>query len=148
MQAKRGQNSKPHPEKPEKGETGCVLGAGEGSNGWKWMKLDEKTHCPNQCEHHNHTTHVKSKPAETQCFRRFCGRGRRTWSRLPARVLLPGGERLAPTEAGAETGAAERHWRSLTPRHAVLEWMWGSTPESGGRAVLPGSPRQVPKQRC
>ena len=20
--------------------------------------------------------------------------------------------------------AAERHWRSLTPRHAVLEWMW------------------------
>ena len=31
----------------------------------------------------------------------------------------PVGERPAPTEAGAETGAAERHWRSLTPRHAV-----------------------------
>ena len=40
-------------------------------------------------------------------------------SRLPARVLLPGGERPAPTEAGAETGAEERHWRSLTPRHAL-----------------------------
>ena len=26
----------------------------------------------------------------------------------PARVLLPSGERPAPTEAGAETGAAER----------------------------------------
>ena len=23
--------------------------------------------------------------------------------------------------------AAERHWRSLTPRHAVLEWMWESS---------------------
>ena len=41
-------------------------------------------------------------------------------SRLPARVLLPSGERPAPTEAGAETGAAaERHWRSLAPRHAL-----------------------------
>ena len=40
-------------------------------------------------------------------------------SRLPPRVLLPSGERPAPTEAGAETGAAERHWRSLTPRHAL-----------------------------
>ena len=42
-------------------------------------------------------------------------------SRLPPRVLLPSGERPAPTEAGAETGAAERHWRSLTPRHAPQE---------------------------
>ena len=35
------------------------------------MKLDEKTHCLNQREHHNHTTYEKRKPAETQCFRRF-----------------------------------------------------------------------------
>ena len=59
----------------------------------------------NQSEPHNHATHEKREPAKTQCFRRFCGRGRRTWSRLPPRVLLPGGERPAPTEAGAETGA-------------------------------------------
>ena len=26
--SKKGKNSHPHPEKPEKGETGCVLGAG------------------------------------------------------------------------------------------------------------------------
>ena len=45
--------------------------------------------------------------------------GQKDLSRLPPRVLLPGGERPAPTEAGAETGAAERHWRSLTPRHAL-----------------------------
>ena len=100
-------------------EVGCVLGAGEGGSGWRRMKPGEKTRCPNPNEHQNHATHAKRKPAETQSFRRFCGRGRRTWSRLPPRVLLPGGERSAPTEAGAETGAAERHWRSLTPRHAL-----------------------------
>ena len=34
---------KTHPEKPEKGETGCVLGAGEGCSGWRRMKPGEKT---------------------------------------------------------------------------------------------------------
>ena len=33
--------------------------------------------------------------------------------------------------------AAERHWRSLTPRHAVLEWMWKNASERGEGAVLP-----------
>ena len=87
--------------------------------GVQQVRTGEKTRNPNQSEPKNHTTHAKRKPAETQSFRRFCGRGRRTWSRLPPRVLLPSGERPAPTEAGAETGAAERHWRSLTPRHAL-----------------------------
>ena len=66
------------------------------------MQTDAKTHCPNQCEHLNYTTHAKRKPAETQSFRRFCGRGRRTC-------------------LGCRLGrfAAERHWRSLTPRHAL-----------------------------
>ena len=60
------------------GKTGCVLGAGEDENGCRQGQTDAKSRCLNQCEHHNHTTHVKRKPAETQCFRRFCGRGRRT----------------------------------------------------------------------
>ena len=106
--SKEGKNSETHPEKPEKGETGCVLGAGESSSGWRRMKLGEKIRSPNQSEHYNHATRAKRKPAETQSFRRFCGRGRRTWSRLLPRVLLPGGERPAPTEAAVETGAAER----------------------------------------
>ena len=38
--------------------------------------------------------------------------------------------------------AAERHWRSLTPRHAVLEWMWGSAARSREEPVLPGSCRK------
>ena len=118
-------------------------------------------------------------------------------SRLPARVLLPSGDRPAPTEAGAETGAAaerhwrslaprhasraeastpvttkkerqataclsflagaeglglrsrsgrlaaERHWRSLAPRHAVLEWMWESALGERGRGSVARFPTQV-----
>ena len=42
--------------------------------------------------------------------------------------------------------AAERHWRSLAPRHAVLEWMWESAPGSGEGPVSPGS-RRKPQKR-
>ena len=66
------------PKSSEKGETGCVLGAGEDGNGWKQVRTDGKTRSPNQNEPHSHATHAKRKPAETQSFRRFCGRGRRT----------------------------------------------------------------------
>ena len=41
---KTAKNAKTHPEKPEKGETGCVLGAGEGSCGWWQVKPGEKGH--------------------------------------------------------------------------------------------------------
>ena len=68
-------------------EVGCVLGAGGDENGWGRVKPGEKTRCPNQREHQNHATHAKRKPAKTQCFRRFFGRGRRTWSRLPPRSV-------------------------------------------------------------
>ena len=100
--SKEDKNGETHPEKPEKGETGCVLGAGEDRNGWGRVQPDEKTQCPNQSEHHSRATQAKRKPAKTQCFRRFCGRGRRTC-------------------LGCRLGrfAAERHWRSLTPRHAL-----------------------------
>ena len=37
------EKEKTHPEKPEKGKTGCVLGAGEDGNGWGRVKPDEKT---------------------------------------------------------------------------------------------------------
>ena len=44
--------------------------------------------------------------------------------------------------------AAERHWRSLTPRHAGLEWMWENTAESGGETVLAGFRRKSQRGRC
>ena len=37
------ENRKAHPIQPEKGGTGCVLGAGESSSGWRRMKPGEKT---------------------------------------------------------------------------------------------------------
>ncbi len=44
--------------------------------------------------------------------------------------------------------ATERHWRSLAPRHAVLEWMWESAPGSGKRPMSSGSLRKSQRGRC
>ena len=57
---------------------------------------------------------VTKKLGTAEAIPDFFGSGKRAWSRLPAGVLLPSGERPAPTEAGAETDAAERHrWPAL-----------------------------------
>ena len=42
------------------------------------MQTDGKTRSSNQSEPHSRATQAKRKPAKTQCFRRFFGRGRRT----------------------------------------------------------------------
>ena len=44
--------------------------------------------------------------------------------------------------------AAERHWRSLTPRHAVLEWVWGHHKGRRDGAVLPDCSRKLENRRC
>ena len=94
--SKRAENEKTRPEKPEKGKTGCVLGAGGDESGCGQVQTDTKTRCLNQREHHNYTTHEKRKPAETQCFRRF----------------LAGAEGLEPSARGfgvdVETADRER----------------------------------------
>ena len=41
--SKEDKNGETHPEKPEKGETGCVLGAGGDGGGWRRMKPGEKS---------------------------------------------------------------------------------------------------------
>ena len=57
---------------------------------------------------------LTKKPGTAKAIPDYFGSGKRAWSRLPAGVLLPSGESPAPTEAGAETGAAERHrWPAL-----------------------------------
>ena len=112
--SKRAKNTKTHPEKPKMGKTGCVLGAGEDENGCRQGQTDAKSRCLNKCEHHNHTTHVKRKPAETQCFRRFFGRGRRTrtlgtrfWSGCGNNALGTGERRCcAIPPANPKTGGA------------------------------------------
>ena len=42
--------------------------------------------------------------------------------------------------------AAERHWRSLAPRHAVLEWMWESAAGSGEGLGVTRFPPQAPER--
>ena len=120
--SKEGKNSETHPEKPEKGETGCVLGAGGDENGWKRIKPGEKTRCPNPNEHQNHATHAKRKPAKTQCFRRF----------------LAGAEGLEPSARGfgVDVGGRTRERKragvarflSQVLERAVLVWCCGKFP--------------------
>ena len=74
---------------------------------------------------------ANEKREASKCLSLFFGRGRRTCLACRLGQL-----------------AAERHWRSLAPRHAVLEWMWGRAAGSGEGPVLPGSPEQVPKEWC
>ena len=40
------------------------------------------------------------------------------------------------------------HWRSLAPRHAVLEWMWENTLGSGRGAMFPGPSRKPERGWC
>ena len=109
--SKEDKNGETHPKSSEKGETGCVLGAGGGSSGWRRMRADGKG-------------------------RSEQGRG--------GRLLLSLAKMEGRTCLACRLGrfATERHWRSLTPRHAVLEWMWEQTTRSGRGPVFPGSCRK------
>ena len=79
-QRKREKRTRKRP-KREKPGAFRVLGRGAaGADGWE-------TRNPNQNAPNSNATRAKRKPAETQSFRRFFGRGRRTWSRLPPRSV-------------------------------------------------------------
>ena len=103
--SKEDKNSETHPEKPEKGETGCVLGAGESSSGWRRMKPGEKT----------------------QDRLEKGGNSSIAWRKWRGELVSPAGSGAAPRWGASSTDrggsrdrfAAERHWRSLTPRHAL-----------------------------
>ena len=108
--SKEGKNSETHPIQPEKGETGCVLGAGGGGSGWERIKLGAKSQSLNQNEPHSHAPHAKRNPAETQCFRRVCGRGRRTClgCRLGQRWTVATGDQRPTTRTAGEPAGAPR----------------------------------------
>ena len=137
--AKEDKNGETHPVWAEKGETGCVLGAGGDGNGCEQVRTDRKdrkarrkswdglvspqaTSAPRHAPQAGLRAHLVAKSYRTltkksgtaKAIPDYFGSGKRAWSRLPAGVLLPSGERPAPTEAGAETGTAERHrWPAL-----------------------------------
>ena len=106
-------------------------------------------------------TRVHAKTAEVGCVL-GAGGGRSGWRRMRAdgkgrseqgrggRLLLSLAKMEGRTCLACWLGqlAAERHWRSLAPRHAVLEWMWESAPGSGKRPMSSGSRRKPQKGRC
>ena len=94
---------KTHPKSSEKGETGCVLGAGEGCSRCGRVKkpgirtkVNPKT-----------ILHMKKENRQKRSVSAGFWQGQKDLSRLPPRVLLPSGERPAPTEAAAETGSQQ-----------------------------------------
>ena len=81
---KQGKREKRTRNRPKRAKPGAfrVLGRGAaGADGWE-------TRNPNQNAPDSNATHEKRKPAKTQCFRRFFGRGRRTWSPLRSGRLV------------------------------------------------------------
>ena len=104
-------------------------------------------------------TRVHAKTAEVGCVL-GAGGGGSGWRRMRAdgkgrseqgrggRLLLSLAKMEGRTCLACWLGqlAAERHWRSLAPRHAVLEWMWESAPGSGGRAGVTQFSPQVPER--
>ena len=164
--SKEGKNSETHPEKPEKGETGCVPGAGEGCSGWRRMKPGEKTRkarrksrdglvsaaasvgpgrSPPGCRPPRHAPQAGLRAHLVAKSYRTLTKKSGTAKAIPD--FLAGAEGLS---LACRLGrfATERHWRSLTPRHAVLEWMWESAPGSGKRPMSSGSRRKPQKGRC
>ena len=72
------------------------------------VRKGTRTRSPNQNAPHSHATHEKRKPAKTQCFRRFFGRGRRTClgCRLGRAWTQPTGLQAPTTRtAGGPAGA-------------------------------------------
>ena len=117
--------------------------------------------CAQKTAEKNKTHPKSSKKGETGCVS-GAGGGSSGWRRMRAdgkgRSEQGGGGRLLLSLAKMEGRtclacwlgqlAAERHWRSLTPRHAVLEWMWESAPGSGKRPMSSGSCRKPERGRC
>ena len=84
LQVKRGQKQRNAPGKARKRRNRVRSGCWRGVQP---VRTGGETRNPNQNAPDSNATHEKRKPAKPQCFRRFCGRGRRTWSRLPPRSV-------------------------------------------------------------
>ena len=175
--SKRAEKEKTHPEKSEKGKTGCVLGAGEGSSGWRRMKLGEKgryragkgrTVPPLHDGNGGTDLNLLRKPS---CGARLCLRRRgRLANRRPLRhprlaASATGGAsaampdtlrvpRFRPLPLRKRPALRMQCWsfwqgqKDLNPRHAVLEWMWDNAYVSRKGAILPGSFRKSGRGWC
>ena len=115
--------------------------------------------CAQKTAEKNKTHPKSSKKGETGCVS-GAGGGSSGWRRMRAdgkgrseqgrggRLLLSLAKMEGRTCLACWLGqlAAERHWRSLTPRHAVLEWMWESAAGSGEGLGVTRFPPQAPER--
>ena len=85
LRPKNSEKKKTHPVHPQKGRNRVRSGCWRGV---RPVRTGGETRNPNQNAPDSNATHEKRKPAKTQCFRRFFGRGRRTWSPLRSGRLV------------------------------------------------------------
>ena len=114
------------PDSARKRRNRVRFGCWRGGSGWERMKTGGKAQCL------NHITVQHMKKGNRRKPSVFAG-------------FLAGAEGLG---LGCRRGrfAAERHWRSLAPRHAVLEWMWESAAGSGEGLGVTRFPPQAPER--
>ncbi len=135
-ESKEDKKSEAHPAKPEKAKPGAFRAlegmrtVGNSKNQARKPGAECIPFPYNSC---------KKETGENPVFPPVLRQGQKDLVTPAAPGAAPSGERPAPAEAGAETGAAERHRGSLAPRHAILEWMWEQPTGSGGVPVLAGS---------
>ena len=106
LQPKNNEKEKNAPGKGQKGRNRVRFGCWRGVQP---VRTGGETRNPNQNAPDSNATHEKRKPAKTQCFRRFCGRGRRTClgCRLGRAWTQPTGLQ-APTTRTARGAAVPR----------------------------------------
>ena len=110
---------KMRPEKPKKGETGCVLGAGGDGNGWKQVRTDRKDR--------------KAR--------------RKSWDGLVSAAASVGPGRSPPgcrpprhaPQAGLRAHLVAKSYRTLTKKSGTAE----AIPEPEGNCGLPSQPQEV-----
>ncbi len=117
--SKEGKNSETHPEKPEKGETGCVPGAGGDENGCEQVRTDRKDR--------------KAR--------------RNSWDGLVSAAASVGPGRSPPgcrpplhaPQAGLRAHLVAKSYRTLTKKSGTAE----AIPEPEGNCGLPSQPQEV-----
>ena len=145
LQVKRGQKQRNAPGKARKRRNRVRSGCWRGVQP---VRTGGETRNPNQNAPDSNATHEKRKPAKTQCFRRFFGRGRRTClgCRLGRAWTQPTGLQAPTTRTAGGPAAAPRcqilphtNEKSQVPQKRYLTFLAGAEglePSARGRGSV------------
>ena len=109
LRVKRAKRTRFSPKKAKPGAFWMLEGMGTVGDGYNQMRK------PGVRTNVNHRTMQHKKTGENPVFSPVLWQGQKDLSYLPARVLLPGGERPAPTKAGVETGSRQSATGARSP---------------------------------